>query len=408
MTSNSELCKKVIKFISNRIGAYSQPENLVKWCELAKKTINYDKSPLAFSSIITRRLDKIEDLKGYSLMEKVRLVFIFSRRVSAVFVKELEDKKCVVELNDNRKITYFRSPDGLVFTSEHIKQRKLFKGKRDYDKNKTVVKPARRSQNVRKPKLAPIPEIFPNPPEVDDVEMGNEKEESAPDQNPVEFDDLRPAGNHDLNVQKPDAQASIQEEGVDLINGSIAHDNNEAQNFGQNTRNRVKIEDFVEDMQRAPEVIILDEEAEMRPLVFEKISLRKLAEQIETLAFNINLEDSFQEKALRAVRLFKANDQLIPIQDFNQLFNIVLKNLKSGRLQNPTGTSIKLCRLFEHLARSLIRPLGEFLMADTLKVLEEEIEKLKGSEEKIPLKTVQGKLDGLMLVITNTWVNLDE
>ncbi|CAP20983.1 Protein CBG24359 [Caenorhabditis briggsae] len=365
MTSNSELCKKVIKFISNRIGAYSQPENLVKWCELAKKTINYDKSPLAFSSIITRTLDKIEDLKGYSLMEKVRLVFIFSRRVSAVFVKELEDKKCVVELNDNRKITYFRSPDGLVFTSEHIKQRKLFKGKRDYDK---------------------------------------------------------PAGNHDLNVQKPDAQAGIQgnnpaqnsiqnlksEEGVDLINGSIAHDNNEAQNFGQNTRNRVKIEDFVEEIQQAPEVIILDEEAEMRPLVFEKISLRKLAEQIETLAFNINLEDSFQEKALRAVRLFKANDQLIPIQDFNQLFNIVLKNLKSGRLQNPTGTSIKLCRLFEHLARSLIRPLGEFLMADTLKFLEEEIEKLKGSEEKIPLKTVQGKLDGLMLVITNTWVNLDE
>ncbi|UMM37641.1 hypothetical protein L5515_009347 [Caenorhabditis briggsae] len=402
MTSNSELCKKVIKFISNRIGAYSQPENLVKWCELAKQTINYDKSPLAFSSIITRRLDKIEDLKGYSLMEKVRLVFIFSRRVSAVFVKELEDKKCVVELNDNRKITYFRSPDGIVFTSEHIKQRKLFKGKRDNDKKKTVVKPARRSQNVRKPKLAP------NPPEGDDVEMGNEEEEAAPDQNPVEFDDLRPAGNHDLNVQKPDAQASIQEEGVDLINGSIAHDNNEAQNFGQNTRNRVKIEDFVEEIQRAPEVIILDEEAEMRPLVFEKISLRKLAEQIETLAFNINLEDSFQEKASRAVRLFKANDQLIPIQDFNQLFNIVLKNLKSGRLQNPTGTSIKLCRLFEHLARSLIRPLGEFLMADTLKVLEEEIEKLKGSEEKIPLKTVQGKLDGLMLVITNTWVNLDE
>ncbi|CAP32686.2 Protein CBG13994 [Caenorhabditis briggsae] len=350
--------------------------------------------------------------------------------------------------------------------------------KTDYRK-KTVVKPARRSQNVRKPKLAPIPQIFPNPPEVDDVEMGNEEEEAAPDQKPVEFDDLRPAGNHDLNVQKSDAQASIQgnnpaqnfiqnlksEEGVDLINGSlhqgtlfngridyadldngehpefmvpngieppmqhnkrhselrqgnakrpkierqeepeianppetnevkmrkpeeleglgptvhndlniqnqnaeaIAHDNNEAQNFGQNTRNRVKIEDFVEEIQQAPEVIILDKEAEIRSL-------------------SINLEDSFQEKALRAVRLFKANDQLIPIQDFNQLFSIVLKNVKSGRLQNPTGTSIKLCLLFKHLARSLIRPLGEFLMADTLKVLEEEIEKLEGSEEKIPLK----------------------
>ncbi|PIC13456.1 hypothetical protein B9Z55_027821 [Caenorhabditis nigoni] len=99
--------------------------------------------------------------------------------------------------------------------------------------------------------------------------------------------------------------------------------------------------------------------------------------------------------------------QLISIQDFNQLFKIVLKNLKSGRLQNPTGSSIQLCRLFKHLERSLIRPLGEFLMADTLKLLETEIDKLEGSKDEIQLKAVQSKIDGLMLVITNSWADLD-
>ncbi|ULT81494.1 hypothetical protein L3Y34_011437 [Caenorhabditis briggsae] len=323
--------------------------------------------------------------------------------------------------------------------------------KTDYRK-KTVVKPARRSQNVRKPKLAPIPQIFPNPPEVDDVEMGNEEEEAAPDQKPVEFDDLRPAGNHDLNVQKSDAQASIQEEGVDLINGSLHQgtlfngridyadlDNGEHPEFmvpngieppmqhnkrhselRQGNAKRPKIE-----RQEEPEIANPPEtnEVKMRkpeeleglgPTVHNDLNIQN--QNAEAIAhdnneaqnfgdlwylkksvfgnwqsklrrsLSINLEDSFQEKALRAVRLFKANDQLIPIQDFNQLFSIVLKNVKSGRLQNPTGTSIKLCLLFKHLARSLIRPLGEFLMADTLKVLEEEIEKLEGSEEKIPLK----------------------
>ncbi|CAO4387229.1 unnamed protein product [Caenorhabditis nigoni] len=44
-------------------------------------------------------------------MEKVRLVFIFSRPVSPGFLKILKDAKCVVKLNDHRKMTYFSSPD---------------------------------------------------------------------------------------------------------------------------------------------------------------------------------------------------------------------------------------------------------------------------------------------------------
>ncbi|PIC13702.1 hypothetical protein B9Z55_027565 [Caenorhabditis nigoni] len=88
------------------------------------------------------------------------------------------------------------------------------------------------------------------------------------------------------------------------------------------------------------------------------ISFRKLAIQIETLAFNINLENFFRETTLRTVRLFKANDQAVPIQDFNQLFNVFLTSLKTGRTQNSNENSMQLSRIFKQLQRNLIRPLG--------------------------------------------------
>ncbi|CAO4381375.1 unnamed protein product [Caenorhabditis nigoni] len=100
--------EKAIKFISNSITNYTEPESLERWCHLAKTEVGYDKSGHSFGQV----LKKIEELKGCSLMEKARLAFIFSRRVSPGLLKILKDAKCVVELNDSRKMTYFRSPDG--------------------------------------------------------------------------------------------------------------------------------------------------------------------------------------------------------------------------------------------------------------------------------------------------------
>ncbi|CAO4387232.1 unnamed protein product [Caenorhabditis nigoni] len=91
-------------------------------------------------------------------MEKVRLVFIFSRPVSPGFLKILKDAKCVVKLNDERKIT-----------------------KPENYKKKTGAKPARRSsQNARNPPPSLTSPIIPKAPEIDDVEMKNEDEEEAP------------------------------------------------------------------------------------------------------------------------------------------------------------------------------------------------------------------------------------
>ncbi|PIC13701.1 hypothetical protein B9Z55_027565 [Caenorhabditis nigoni] len=139
----------------------------------------------------------------------------------------------------------------------------------------------------------------------------------------------------------------------------------------QENAKRLKIENVEEsDVVNPPEVDdveLRNEEGEEGEEVLDEkpeidwkpaISFRKLAIQIETLAFNINLENFFRETTLRTVRLFKANDQAVPIQDFNQLFNVFLTSLKTGRTQNSNENSMQLSRIFKQLQRNLIRPLG--------------------------------------------------
>ncbi|PIC21008.1 hypothetical protein B9Z55_026000 [Caenorhabditis nigoni] len=119
------------------------PENIV----IGENENGYNSSENTFSGVLKQRLDKIEDHQGFTLMEKVRLVFIFSRPVSPGFLKILKDAKCVVKLNDERKITYFSSPDGTVFESKQSKGIPK--------ENRKIIK-------------------------IDDVEMKNEDEEEAP------------------------------------------------------------------------------------------------------------------------------------------------------------------------------------------------------------------------------------
>ncbi|CAP23881.1 Protein CBG02678 [Caenorhabditis briggsae] len=98
--------------------------------------------------------------------------------------------------------------------------------------------------------------------------------------------------------------------------------------------------------------------------------------KFETLAADIDLNENFKTKASKAVRLFMAGDQIR--------------------------------RLFKQLHRHLIRPLGDDLMKETIRILDDEISKLEESDEKSLLKTVQRKLDCLMHFITDSWADLDE
>ncbi|PIC13450.1 hypothetical protein B9Z55_027816 [Caenorhabditis nigoni] len=513
-------CKKAIKFISNGIKNYTEPESLLKWCELAKTKVGYDKSSFSFRFIIAKRLNRIEHLKGYSLKEKVHLAFIFSRPVSHVFVEELKDNKCVVELNGERKITYFRSPDGdrvLQSDQDPNPNTRKFNGKPVQQKKKTGDIQVRIPHNVRTQSPPASPQSLPDPPEIYDAEITNGEEEAAAEQenqenkapemkeegnrdtstnqksnlktekdvdvmngkiqqeapfnDRIDYDDLddgehpdfmvpneiEPPNHHKkrhpepcqvnpkrLKIDRPresgivdpsemnsvemrsgeveeaqeleqssevsnepacrvNNESDIQNQVAQVEDQSIGH--NRLQKSIQNVRKRVKIEYFLEEIEQPPEEWIPDEKPEMPP---PTISLLKLAEQIETFAFNIYLDESFQQKTLRAVRLFKTNDQIISIQEFNVIFNGMLTGLKRERIQNTTRNSLQLIRLFKQIQRNVVRPLGEELMAEALGILEDEIQKLGDSEEEIPLKSVQVKIDGLMSLITSAWANLDE
>ncbi|CAO4381368.1 unnamed protein product [Caenorhabditis nigoni] len=226
-------CEKAIRFISRRIGRYTQPESLVRWCDLAKTEVGYGKSADSFGSVIKKRLDKIEDLKGYSLKEKVHLVFIFSRPVTVEFVEELKDKKCIVKLNDSKRITYFRSEDSdTVLQSEHKKRN--FKGKPCTEKKKIADLQVRIPDNVQDPQPPASPQSLPDPQEIDDVEIRNgekkatqehEKQESkAPERKKEENGVTSTKQKSNL---KPDEDVDVMNESIHqepTINGSIDYD----------------------------------------------------------------------------------------------------------------------------------------------------------------------------------------
>ncbi|CAO4386442.1 unnamed protein product [Caenorhabditis nigoni] len=200
---NAHLCEKAIRFISNRIKHYTQQESFVR---LAKEKTGYDKSADSFSKLIGRRLDRIEDLRGFTLVETFRS----------------PDGTCVLqsEQNPDTNTRYFQG--------EPIQQQKT------------------RSPNVRKPKPAPIQRVIPNPPEINGVDMGSEEEEAAvSEQIPGDSDEPSFGVDNESNNQNR----------VALV-GNQSIDNNRLQNFLQNDQKRVKIEDFLEEIEQEPEVLV--------------------------------------------------------------------------------------------------------------------------------------------------------
>ncbi|PIC13451.1 hypothetical protein B9Z55_027817 [Caenorhabditis nigoni] len=433
--------EKAIKFISHGIKNYTEPESLERWSESAKTEVGYDKSAKSFGQVIKKRLDRVEDLQGLTLMEKVRLIFIFSRPVNPEFVEEAQETAEIqfktphnvqaqsppaspqslpdppeideVEMGNEEEQenqeseapgmkeeinrgtstnenSILNAEEGVDVTTESIQQEAPFNGTIDYDEfdideypefmvPNEIEPPMQHNKrhpdlNHENPKRHKIDEPkeseIANPPEINDVEMRNGEEKAAQEVEQNSEDSNEPSSGVDNESNNQNQVASV---------GDKSIDDKHAQNLVQITQKRVKIEDILDEIQRTPEEWIPDEKTEMPP---PTISLLKLAEQIETLAY-INFDQKFQQKALRAVHMFKARDKSIPIQDFNQLFNVFLTSLKRERTQNSDENSMQLSRIFKHLQRTLIRPLGEDLMAETLGILDAEIEKLGEIEEHV-------------------------
>ncbi|PIC29670.1 hypothetical protein B9Z55_021183 [Caenorhabditis nigoni] len=118
----------VIRYISDRISDYEKPEGFTKWCQKAMKGV----SPRSFSCMrasVRDKLGRIEKLDGFSLMEKLQLVFIFSRSVSDEFVQILKDAKFEIEQDERNRICRFLTEDGsIVRFSDHHPNVKYFEG----------------------------------------------------------------------------------------------------------------------------------------------------------------------------------------------------------------------------------------------------------------------------------------
>ncbi|PIC29761.1 hypothetical protein B9Z55_021249 [Caenorhabditis nigoni] len=120
-----------IRHISDRIGNYDKPESLSQWCEKILNEFWADKliDANCMRSRVWKKLNKVETLEGFTLMEKLQLVFIFSKPVSNGFVHLLKEAKFQIEQDGENRISQFSSEDGSVVRfSDHNSYVKYFQG----------------------------------------------------------------------------------------------------------------------------------------------------------------------------------------------------------------------------------------------------------------------------------------
>ncbi|PIC29759.1 hypothetical protein B9Z55_021247 [Caenorhabditis nigoni] len=187
----------VIRYISDRIGNYDKPECLFQWCKKVLREYRPHKMFYAnlMSIRVSQKLNSVETLEGFSLMEKLQLVFIFSRPVSDEFVQILTEAKFVIYLDENNRISRFSTADGsVVRSSDHHPDVKYFQGV-DQQGNKA-------------PKILQIKE--------EPVEKNEPKFEEIKQEPKQEVDDFMDIGQ---NVQQP------------AFNGRINYDELDEQEF---------------------------------------------------------------------------------------------------------------------------------------------------------------------------------
>ncbi|PIC13427.1 hypothetical protein B9Z55_027804 [Caenorhabditis nigoni] len=353
MTTRNDECERAIRFMSSRIGHYTRPENLTKWCELAKTEAGYNKSADSFSWVIRKRLDRIEDLKGFTLMEKARLVFIFSRPVSPAFLKILKDAKCVVELSDSRRITYFCSQDGTcVLQSDQNNSDKYFKGKPYFHKNRRAVIEVRSSDSVQDPP---------------DTSIEQSRIQNGPFNGRNNYDELDEQELEDVTALKHERSRKPEKR----------HQNS----WSSNNAKRVKTEEWDQELftaSDAPEALNNSEEA--------KINVLLLANNIGITALYCDLED-VQKKASQAIEMIKMEERemTLNVADFNICIDSMLRNIKRSRNRYSCQTekSLPLKTIYRHIKLSLILPFGPEIAGEALKIVDKETEELGESHHEV-------------------------
>ncbi|PIC13429.1 hypothetical protein B9Z55_027805 [Caenorhabditis nigoni] len=131
MTSN-QLYHEAFRYIAENVKEYEIPENFPLWRKESKHAVSYVGTRRDFNEALERRMNNIAkkwNAEGYTFLEKVHLVFIFSWPVSNEFVKIVQEAKCTIQLDKKERIKYFRSEDGsVILSSDHKPDEQFFKG----------------------------------------------------------------------------------------------------------------------------------------------------------------------------------------------------------------------------------------------------------------------------------------
>ncbi|PIC46368.1 hypothetical protein B9Z55_006082 [Caenorhabditis nigoni] len=340
VTKTPDVFERSIQFISRNIEKYEKPESLLKWCELAKSETGYDKLATSSQKGVKNRLEHIEFLTGYTLMQKVRLAFVLSRPVSDEFVQMLKDGGSLVETKGKLIVFFCSSDKTCILQSAHSKNHRMFQGKREVNDM-----------------------MDPDDKEPMEKRMKMEKENVRGSD--MDMDEVL------LEVEKISKEDSIQEEKA---------------------------------VEKLPATI----------------SLLDLSERIETLAIKMNLTEMFKKKAANAVLLCKEKDQVrmdfslrhqkwifrrVFVDDFSVLFKSIFKsNIKRERVSDSNEITVKLYKVIKDLKKCLIVPFGKAMM-DAVGLSDDNITRREEREEKVQLKTVTTKLDGLMSILSNFWTD---
>ncbi|CAO4381550.1 unnamed protein product [Caenorhabditis nigoni] len=336
----------VIRFISDRIGDYEKPESLQAWAEKAMKKLPSSRYALlgrkseSLSRQLGKELNQIEKFEGFSLMEKLQLVFIFSRPVSDEFVQMLKDANFEISQDEEKRISRFSTEDGSVVRfSDHIHHQKCFEG---------VFYPVGRKRRA--------PEV-----------QGLKEEAGA-------------SGNQRIKRKS----RSYQQEDVreEAFNGPIDYDELDEQEWiNPGFPKRVKME---------------YEPLAQQHTTQTKISVISLVAHIETIAMYFDLEN-LQIKASLSIEKMEdsGENKTLSVAKFNSLIDALLICIEENRIRR-NETSIPLKSILKHLQLYLIRPLGS---EEALESFTQKIQEIGANNDEVPPSLIGELLNFLLISI---------
>ncbi|CAO4381545.1 unnamed protein product [Caenorhabditis nigoni] len=371
----------VIKYISDRIGDYDKPESLAAWCKKAMKEYS-TRSLKCMQTGVQNHLNRIGKLEGYSLTEKLQLVFIFSRPVSGEFVQMLKDAKFQISQDSKKRISRFSTEDGsIVRFSDHHPAVKYFQGVLCL--NNSLQKAANKDRMAREKEQGQHDVEYdntsseitegPEPMEEKQEEIDAEVIEDPTEDFPVE---LRPkqevddyidfggdfrqgAFNGRINYEELDAQEFVYPGfPKELKPETFVRLQKRRQSSPTDNGNRVKTSNSIATSSnqktpttssKAPKQPPSQEATPAIPTPDEhKISVLALATHIESIAAYYDLKNLQKKASLAMEKMNKTGDKTLSIKKFNLSISFMLLCLEENRIFGAEN-SITLKSLFKQL-----------------------------------------------------------